>query len=246
MFSIDLNCDLGEGYPSDAALMPLISSANIACAYHAGDADTIRRTIALALEQGVAVGAHPGFADKANFGRLPQALAPAEVYQLVQAQLELIAKIAQAEGAQLRHVKPHGALYNQAAQSLEWASAIAEAVRDFDPELILFGLSGSWSIKAAKTLGLRTAHEVFADRSYQPDGSLTPRSQTHALLEDPAACTAQVLQLVLHGQVRSSSGQLIPLQADTICLHGDGPHALTFARAIRAALEREAIEVLAP
>lgn len=243
---IDLNCDLGEGFSTDADLMPLISSANIACGFHAGDADTIRRTIGLALQHGVAIGAHPGFADKANFGRTTMALTPEQVYQLVQTQLALFSTIAQEEGALVRHVKPHGALYNAAAQSLEWANAIAEAVRDFDSNLILFGLSGSVSIQAAHALGLQTANEVFADRSYQADGSLTPRHLSHALIQDTDQCIAQVLGLLEKGFVVTHEGQRIRLQADTICLHGDGTHAISFAQAIRHALSEKKIVIQSP
>lgn len=246
MLSVDLNCDLGEGYPADAALMPLISSANIACGYHAGDKDTMRRTIALALEHGVAIGAHPGFADKANFGRKAIQLSLSEVYYLVQEQTLDLANLAYREGAYLQHVKPHGALYNLAAQSLEWASAIAEAVRDFNADLILFGLSGSLSVKVAQTLGLRTANEVFADRSYQADGLLTPRDHADALIENTEACIAQVLQMVEKGQVNALQGPPISLHADTICLHGDGKHAISFAQAIRHALETKKIVIQAP
>ncbi len=243
---IDLNCDLGEGFPADAALMPLISSANIACGYHAGDQDTMRRTIALALEHRVAIGAHPGFADKANFGRLPMDLSPQQVYQLILEQLILIATIAKEEGATLNHVKPHGALYNRAAQSPEWAQAIAKAVHDFDANLILFGLSGSHSIRAAKHVGLSTANEVFADRSYQANGTLTPRHQVGALIQDTHLCIAQVTQMIEQGSVTTITGQNIPLQADTICLHGDGMHAISFAQAIRDALEAKKIVIQAP
>jgi len=243
---IDLNCDLGEGFPSDAALMPLISSANIACGFHAGDSDTIRRTIELTLQHNVAIGAHPGFADKANFGRIMMALTPEQVYQLVQAQLALFSTLAQEEGAVVRHVKPHGALYNAAAQSPEWASAIAEAVCDFDSNLILFGLSGSVSIQAAQALGLQTANEVFADRGYQANGTLTPRHLPHALIQDTDKCIAQVLGLLEKGLVVTPEGQSIRLQADTICLHGDGTHAISFAQAIRHALTEKKIVIQAP
>ena len=243
---IDLNCDLGEGFPADTALMSLVSSANIACGYHAGDQDTMRRTIALALEYRVAIGAHPGFADKANFGRLPMALTPHQIYQLVLEQLILIAAIAKEQGATLNHVKPHGALYNRAAQTPEWAQAIAKAVYDFDANLILFGLSGSHSIRAAKQLGLSAANEVFADRSYQANGTLTPRNQANALIQDTQLCIAQVIQMIEKGSVTTVSGQNIPLQADTICLHGDGMHAISFAQAIRHALEAKKIVIQAP
>lgn len=243
---IDLNCDLGEGFPTDADLMPLISSANIACGFHAGDADTIRRTIGLALQHDVAIGAHPGFADKVNFGRIMVPLTPDQVYQLIREQLVLFSTIAQEEGAVVRHIKPHGALYNAAAQSSEWASAIAQAVHDFDPNLILFGLSGSVSIQAAHALGLQTANEVFADRTYQADGTLTPRNLPNALIQDTDKCILQVFDLIEKGVVLTTAGQSIRLQADTICLHGDGTHAISFAKAIRHALSEKKFVIQAP
>jgi UPF0271 protein len=243
---IDLNCDLGEGFPTDADLMPLISSANIACGFHAGDVDTMRHTIRLALQHGVAIGAHPGFADVANFGRIMVALSPDQVYQLVQEQLALFSTIAQEEGAVVRHIKPHGALYNAAAQSPEWASAIAKAVYDFDPNLILFGLSGSVSIQAAHALGLQTANEVFADRTYQADGTLTPRNLPNALIQNTDKCIVQVFDLIEKGVVVTTEGQSIRLQADTICLHGDGTHAISFAKAIRHALSEKKFVIQAP
>lgn len=244
--TIDLNCDLGEGFPTDADLMPLISSANIACGFHAGDANTIRHTIRLALQHGIAIGAHPGFADKANFGRTMVPLTPEQVYQLIGEQLVLFSTIAQEEGAVVRHIKPHGALYNAAAQSPEWASAIAKAVHDFDPNLILFGLSGSVSIQTAHALGLQTANEVFADRTYQADGALTPRNLSNALIQDTDKCIVQVFDLIETGKVVTTDGQSIRLQVDTICLHGDGTHAISFAKAIRHALIEKKIVIQAP
>ncbi len=243
---IDLNCDLGEGYPNDAALMPLIASANIACGYHAGDADTMRQTVDLALEQGVAIGVHPGFADKPNFGRSEIALPPQGYYDLVWQQIEILETIARTAGARLHHVKPHGALYNMAARDPALAHAIAHAVLDFDPQLILYGLSGSQLIEQARFLGLQTASEVFADRSYQPDGSLTPRSRPDALIRDPEQCLQQVLQMVRQKTVTAVDGTLVSIRAETICLHGDGEHALEFARLVRTFLEQNNIEVQAP
>ncbi|MFN0013282.1 MAG: 5-oxoprolinase subunit PxpA [Saprospiraceae bacterium] len=238
MLPFDLNCDLGEGYPSDTDLMPLITSANIACGYHAGDRDTMRRTVDLALEHGVAVGAHPGFADRENFGRRELRLSGQEYYDLVLEQVQIMADIARAAGTTLRHIKPHGALYNMAARDPELAYTLARAVRDFDPQLLLFGLSGSSSIAEAKKLGLRTISEVFADRSYQPDGSLTPRSQPGALLENEVDCQRQVYEMVVHGQVKTADGPVISICAETICLHGDGVHAVEFARMLRRFLEK--------
>lgn len=237
MLPLDLNCDLGEGYPHDADLMPLVTSANIACGYHAGDRDTMRRTVDLALEHGVAIGAHPGFADRDNFGRRELRLSVREYYDLVLEQVQIMADMAHAAGARLQHVKPHGALYNMAAREPELAQVLALAVRDFDPNLILFGLSGSASIAEARKLGLRTLSEVFADRSYQPDGSLTPRSQPGALLDSEADSRRQVYDMVVHGRVQAVGGAYVPICAETICLHGDGAHAVPFARMIRGFLE---------
>jgi UPF0271 protein len=243
---IDLNCDLGEGYPNDAALLPLISSANIACGYHAGDADTMRRTIALALEHGVAIGAHPGFDDKENFGRKAQQLSRQAYYDLVCTQLEKLQDIAQAAGAVLHHVKPHGALYNMAAKDADLAFVIAHAVWDFNPDLILYGLSGSPLIEQAQTIGLATASEAFADRSYQADGSLTPRSQSGALIAETEKCLAQVLEMVQENSVTALDGTKVPIRAETICLHGDGEHAVAFAVAMRAFLLKKKIPIQAP
>ena len=244
--SIDLNCDLGEAYPNDAALMPLISSANIACGYHAGDADTMRRTVDLAVEHIVAIGAHPGFDDKENFGRKEQQLSRQAYYDLVYRQLEILAAHAAAAGAAISHVKPHGALYNMAARDPELAATVARAVLDFNPELILFGLSGSHSIAQAQALGLKTAGEVFADRSYQADGSLKPRSRPGALITHTDKCLEHVLEMVLNKRVRAADGAWVSISAETICLHGDGEHAVVFARAVRAALMGKDIAVQAP
>lgn len=235
--TIDLNCDLGEGFPNDAALMPLITSANIACGYHAGDGDTMRRTIALAREHGVAVGAHPGFADRVHFGRRELRLSGQGYYDLVLEQLQVMAEVARTADVLVRHVKPHGALYNLSAKEPEVAQAIARAVQDFDPRLALFGLSGSASISEAKKLGLRTVSEVFADRRYQPDGTLTPRTHPDALVEQADECRQQVYEMVVHGRVQTSDGRFIPICAETICLHGDGAHAVAFARTLRYFLD---------
>lgn len=237
---IDLNCDLGEGAGHDAELMPLITSANIACGAHAGDAATMRATVALAQKHGVAVGAHPGFADRENFGRRELALPPSEVRALVTAQIEALRVL-----GPLRHVKAHGALYNLAARDTATADAIAEAVRAIDPALILFILSDSALALAARARGLRIANEVFADRTYQRDGSLTPRSQPNALIHDEATAVAQVLRMVREGVVRATDGTDVPITADTVCLHGDGPDPVAFARRLRAELGAADIEVRA-
>jgi UPF0271 protein len=238
--AIDLNCDLGEGAGQDALLMPLITSANIACGAHAGDAATMRATVALAREHGVAVGAHPGFADRENFGRRELAIAPAELRASVRSQIETLRAL-----APLRHVKPHGALYNLAARDRTVAELIAEVVREIDPTLILFGLAGSELIRAGLARGLQVANEVFADRTYQRDGSLTPRSQPDALIHDEAAAAAQVRRMVHAGFVRATDGTDLAISADTICLHGDGPQAVAFARKLRAQLRQAGIEVRA-
>ncbi len=241
--TIDLNCDMGEGFESDEAILPLITSINIACGYHAGDAATMRKTVRLAVDHGVAIGAHPGFADRANYGRRVILVSPQEVYDLVLEQAGALAAIARAAGAIVTHLKPHGALYNMGTRDAAIATAIAAATRDFDPACILVGLSGSEVIKAGELAGLQTASEAFADRTYQADGTLTPRESTDALIHDPAAAAKRVLKMVLQGCVTSQQGTEVPLRPDTICIHGDSPGAVDFATAIRARLEREGIVV---
>ena len=233
----DINCDLGEGYPHDAELMPFITSANIACGYHAGGEDTIRRTIAMAVERGVHTGAHPSFKDRDNFGRREIVLGDQQNYDLVSEQLFLMDKLVREAGGVMRHVKPHGALYNMSARDPQLAYVIAHAVFDFNPALILFGLSGSASIREAEKLGLKTLSEVFADRTYQSDGSLTPRSKPGALIEDEQTCVQQVREMILNGRVMSASGGFIPIQAQTICLHGDGENAVAFAKLIHQVVQ---------
>lgn len=233
---IDLNCDMGEGLDNDAAIMPFISSANIACGYHAGNTETMKKTVALAVEHKVAIGAHPGFADLENFGRSEQQLSDPALYDLVSTQVYALQIICRAHGVPLRHVKPHGALYNMAARMPAMAAVIAKAVKDADSRLRLFGLSNSALISAAAAAGLATVSEVFADRTYQDDGSLTPRSRPGAMIEDETLSVKQVLQMVTRQEVTAQSGKIIPLKAETICIHGDGPHALEYARAIHTAL----------
>lgn len=243
--TIDINCDMGEGIGNDDAIMPYISSANIACGYHAGDERIMKKTIESAIKNTVAIGAHPSFFDKENFGRTEKHLPVDEIYDLVFLQLRTIEKIVEETNAKLQHVKPHGALYNMSARNVEIARAIARAVKDFNDDLILFGLSKSISISAAEDLGLKTASEVFADRMYQDDGSLIPRSQPHALIENAQQAVQQALQMIKEKKVTTITGKKIPIVADTICIHGDGSHAVQFVKAINEKLEREGIEIKA-
>lgn len=241
--TIDLNCDMAEGVGNEAELMPWISSANIACGYHAGSEDEMKRAIELCLSNDVAVGAHPSFPDRKNFGRTNMNLPLEQVYQIVGEQLEIIKKIALSLGASLHHIKPHGALYNMAAKDTALAKVIAKAVIDFDDRLIFYGLSQSVMIEEATKLNLKTAHEVFADRTYQSDGSLTPRTEPHALIIDEGTTLRQAIRFAKERKVTSFSGQEISLQADTLCLHGDGAYAVTFAKLIRQQLSKEKISI---
>lgn len=240
---IDLNADLGEGSPHDEALLQLVSSANIACGFHAGDASTMRQSVRWALQYGVAIGAHPSFPDRENFGRSAMNLPADTVYAQILYQVGALAAIAKAEGGALHHVKPHGMLYNQAAREPALAEAIAHAVRALDSNLVLVGLAGSELIRAGKAAGLATREEVFADRGYQADGSLVPRSQPGALLDSDEAALAQSLEMVLRQRVQAITGEWVALRADTLCLHGDGPHALAYAQALRDRFAQEGIEV---
>ncbi len=245
---IDLNSDLGESFGTyklghDEEILQVVSSANIACGFHAGDPLVMQRTVVMAKQHGVAVGAHPGLPDLIGFGRRKMAVSPEEAYSMMLYQVGAIGAFAAAQGCRLQHVKPHGALYNMAAGDRRLSDAIAAAVYDVDKKLVLYGLAGSELIKAGEAKGLRTASEVFADRSYQEDGSLTPRSQPGALLEEVSAVVAQALSMACQGQVRTTRGKYIPVKADTICVHGDGVKALNFARSIREALETEGIKV---
>lgn len=243
MHRVDLNCDLGEGIGPDAELMPWVTSANIACGGHAGDEATMRATVELAREQGVAVGAHPGLVDPANFGRREFPVLPEEVHHLVLAQVLALQRIARDLDVRLAHVKPHGALYNMAARNTLLADAVAQAVYEADPRLVLFALAGSALVRAGHTCGLAVAEEVFADRRYEPDGSLTPRTRPDALIEDEADAVAQVLRMVREGRVRATDGGDIAVCADTVCLHGDGPRAVAFASRLHRDLRAAGIEL---
>ncbi len=249
--SIDLNCDMGEGMMTDGEIIPFISSANIACGYHAGDADTMRRTIGLALQYGVAVGAHPSYPDRPNFGRVDilesaegkkdGLLRLTELTDLLIDQLDQLQNICRELGTTLRHVKPHGALYNRAAKDPVVSALICKAIVQFNPSLLLYGLSGSVMEKEAARQGLSFIREAFADRSYQADGSLTPRGQAGALIEDPEVAAAQVLQMIREGRVGTTA-----VSAETICIHGDGTHAVEFARKIHMALLQNGFDVHPP
>ncbi len=245
---IDLNSDLGESFGAytighDSEVLKYVSSANIACGMHGGDPFVMHKTVRLAIERGAAMGAHPGFMDLNGFGRRKMDIRPEEAYDLVLYQVGALGAFIHAEGGRMQHVKPHGALYNMAAKDAALAEAIAQAVHDADPSLILYGLAGSELIRAGKAADLATASEVFADRTYQDDGNLTPRSEPGAVLTDDEAAIRQVLQMVRCGTVTALSGKTIPVQADTVCIHGDSPKALAFAENIRARLAGEGIEV---
>lgn len=248
---IDLNCDMGESFGAwklgnDEAILGHVTSANIACGFHAGDPRTMQRTVAAAFERGVRVGAHPGLQDLTGFGRRTIAITAAEAYAIVVYQVGALSGFARVLGGRLDHVKAHGALYNMAAKDPALADAIARAVRDVDAGLVLFGLAGSEMIRAAEDVGLRAASEVFADRTYQDDGSLSPRGLPGAMIEDPELAVAQVMRMVREGKVRSLQGNDVPVRAETLCIHGDQPGALAFVTQIRQALAAAGVAVCPP
>lgn len=250
MARVDLNCDMGESFGNyklgaDEEILQYVTSANIACGFHAGDPQVMRTTVKLAMEKGVAIGAHPGLPDLIGFGRRNIDISPQEAYDMVVYQIGALYGFVKAEGGKLAHVKPHGALYNMAARSKELSDAIAEAVYKVDGSLVLFGLSGGELIDAGERIGLRTASEVFADRTYQQDGSLTPRRQPDALIRDVQEAADQVIRMVKEEKVRSRQGSEVRIKADTVCIHGDGPHALDFSHQIRRLLAAAGIDVLA-
>ncbi|HET6914112.1 MAG TPA: 5-oxoprolinase subunit PxpA [Rhodanobacteraceae bacterium] len=245
MKKIDLNADLGEGY-DDAAVMPHISSANIACGFHAGDAETMRRTVELCVRHRVAIGAHPSLPDRAGFGRREMDIQPDEVYAQTRQQIGALAAFANAAGTKLHHVKPHGALYNMAARDRALADAIARAVRDSDPDLILVGLAGSVSIDAALEAGLACAQEAFCDRRYRADGSLTPRSQSGSVIEDIDQAIDQAVSIAARGEAVADDGSRVRIEADTLCVHGDRANAGEFARRLREALEHAGLRIAMP
>ena len=248
MHKIDLNCDLGESFGNyklglDDEVIKYISSANIACGFHASDPLVMQKTVALARDNGVAVGAHPGFPDLVGFGRRNMNVSPAEAKAFVQYQIGALSAFCKAAGCRLAHVKPHGALYNMAGKDEILAAAICEAVYEIDPELILLCLSGSKMMSAAKKIGLRAASEVFADRGYMDDGSLVPRTQPGAMITDEDEAVSRVIKMIKTGFVTGVSGKEIPVRADSVCVHGDGAKALSFTKKICAALEAEGIAI---
>jgi UPF0271 protein len=251
MQTIDLNCDMGEAFgnypmPNDDTLMDYITSANIACGYHAGDPEVMQHTVAMAIKKKVAIGAHPGLPDLQGFGRREMKISANEAYQMTLYQIGALYAFVKAAGGKLHHVKAHGALYNMAAKDAALAQAIVSATHDFDPSLILYALAGSQMVTAAQKIGLKTASEVFADRTYQDDGSLTPRTQNNAMITDEQQSITQVLMMVKQQQVISVNHQTIDLKSDTLCLHGDGAHAVDFAKTISERLKKEGISIKAP
>lgn len=251
MTTIDLNCDMGESYGAwkmgaDAAVMPHITSANIACGFHGGDPATIRTTVKLAVDHGVAVGAHPSLPDLQGFGRRAMKISPQDMYDLVVYQAGAVEAFARAAGARLHHVKCHGALYNMAANDAGLAEAMARAVKDLGGDVVLYALSNSLMMSAGKKLGLRVAGEVFADRGYADDGTLAPRGTPGAMIEDAALAAARALEMVEKRCVKSLSGKAIPVVPDTLCVHGDQPGAAAFASTLRKSFAGHGITVAAP
>ncbi|WP_437830285.1 LamB/YcsF family protein [Niallia taxi] len=250
MYKIDLNCDLGESFGAyslgmDEDILRFVTSANIACGFHAGDPSVMQKTVKLALKNNVQIGAHPGLPDLAGFGRRNMNITPQEAHDMVIYQIGALAGFVKAEGTRMQHVKPHGALYNMAAKDSKLAIAIAEAVYKVDSELILFGLAGSELVRAGAKIGLQTANEVFSDRTYQADGTLTPRTEPDALIHDKKQAVGQVVRMIKEGKVLSRQHVDVPVKADTVCIHGDGAAALAFAQQIKETLELSGIEIAA-
>lgn len=242
-YLIDINCDLGEGFPDDEIIMPYISSANIACGAHAGNASLMYHTIQLAIEFGVNIGAHPGFNDPENFGRKELPISDAALTDLIQSQVYQLQQLASSFGVKLQHVKPHGALYNMSANSPDIARVIALAVKEVDASLFLYGLSNSCSIQEAVAVGLPACNEVFADRRYQPDGTLVARSNPRALITSPEESARQVEQMVVQQTVTADNGTILPVSAETICIHGDAAGAATLAAYISQHLQSKQIDL---
>ena len=249
MYKVDLNSDLGESFGAytiglDSQVIPYVSSANVACGYHAGDPLVMDQTVAAAKAAGVAVGAHPGYPDLMGFGRRNLACSPKEVKAYVQYQLGALMAFAKAQGVKLQHCKPHGALYNMAAKDMELSLAIAEGIAEVDKDIILMGLAGSKLLEAGRKAGLRVASEVFADRAYQADGSLVPRKQPGAVIHDKDQAIARTVRMVTQGKVTAVTGEEVSIQAHSICVHGDNPSAVEFVKNIRAALHDQGIEIV--
>lgn len=248
MYKIDLNCDLGESYGAyhlgmDEAIIPLISSANVACGFHAGDFSTMEKTVRLCAENGICIGAHPGFPDLQGFGRRNMSLSPREVQNLITYQIGALDAFCRSTGARLHHVKPHGALYNMAAKNPALAEAICQGIYHFDPSLILLGLSGSEMLRQAEKIGLPCAAEVFADRAYEEDGTLVARSKPGAMITDEEEAVRRVIGMILEHKVTSITGKEIEICPDSVCVHGDSERALLFVKKIRSALEEKGIAI---
>lgn len=250
MFKVDLNCDLGESFGhyhlgEQEEILKYVTSANIACGFHAGDPTVMRETVELCIANGVQIGAHPGLPDLNGFGRREMKITPQEAYDMVVYQIGALQGFLQTKGVQMQHVKPHGALYNMASVNRSIADAIAKAVYDVSPNLRFFGLASSELTAAGEAIGLHTIHEVFADRTYQADGTLTSRKQDNALITDEAVAINQIVKMVKEGTVTSVQGTDVALKAETICIHGDGTHAVEFAKRARLELEAQQIQVIA-
>ena len=250
MFKVDLNSDLGESFGRytigmDSEVIPLVSSVNVACGFHAGDPVVMHKTVETALAAGVAIGAHPGYPDLQGFGRRDLALSPSEAYAYVQYQVAALDGVVRAQGGVLHHVKPHGQMYNRAAVDKPFAEAIAQAVVDLNPEWVLVGLAGGCLIEAGKALGLRTASEFFVDRNYTDEGTLQPRSQPNASIADEDFAVARVVHVIQEGNIQSVNDKTIQIKADTLCVHGDSSQALAFAQKVRKGLKAAGIEICA-
>ena len=249
MYKVDLNSDLGESYGAytigmDEAVIAHISSANVACGYHAGDPLVIAKTVGLCKSTGTALGAHPGYPDLVGFGRRNLAASPAEVKAMVTYQIGALDAFCKAAGVKLQHVKPHGAMYNMAAKDEALAKAICEAIYEYDPQLILMGLANSQMITQAKAMGLPAAAEVFADRAYEEDGTLVARSKPGSMIEDEDEAVARVVRMIKEGKVTAITGKDIDITADSVCVHGDGPKALAFVEKLRATFAAEGISIV--
>lgn len=244
MYKINLNCDLGEGAKYDDVIIPMINSANIACGFHAGDSQTMIKTVEFCVENQVCIGAHPGYPDRENFGRTNMDVTPKQVYGFTLYQLGAIDAVAKAKNAKVTYVKPHGAMYNMAAKSKELSNAIVSAVKDFDKELILLGLSGSEMINSARENGVKYACEVFADRAYEADGSLRARSLEGSMITDEQQAIERVIRMVKEGKVKAYTGEDIEIEAHSVCVHGDGEKALEFVKALNRAFEDNSIKTV--
>ena len=253
MLNIDLNCDIGEStslWPysiqHDLSLLPYFTSINIACGFHAGDPDTAVQLIRAAIPLNIAIGAHPSFPDRENFGRKEMNIEEKDLFRIIYQQIEFLASLSIRNGARMQHVKLHGALYNMAARDQRMAQVICSAIQSYDADLLVYGLSGSRFIEVADAIGLRAYREVFADRCYEDDGTLVSRGAPDAVIQDETKAVEQVLQMVTQGCVKSRAGTLVPLNAETICIHSDGNHSLEFAKKIHAALKKQGINIIHP